>query len=88
LCASRTLRREQALLSATPPVTSQSRRVREINDCLFERCNSIRLCPKSGRAVEHSVEQRAKARALAEAGENRVRLLLESSVTDFVCGAS
>jgi hypothetical protein len=43
---------------------------------------------KSGQAVEHSVEQRAKVRALAEMGENGVGLLLESSVTDFVCGTS
>jgi hypothetical protein len=40
--------------------------------------------PKSGHAVEHGVEQGAKARALVQAGKNRRGLLLENSVTDIV----
>jgi DNA-binding transcriptional LysR family regulator len=37
-----------------------------------------------GQAVKHRVEQGAKARALAEVGENGVGLLLENSMTDFL----
>jgi hypothetical protein len=42
------------------------------------------FAPKSGHAVEHGVEQGAKARALVQAGKNLPGLLLENSVTDIV----
>ena len=41
---------------------------------------------KSCQAVEHGIEQRAKAHALIEAGEDRGGLLLERTKTYFVGG--
>src|SRR5262249_31871368 len=45
--------------------------------CLFPSAR------KSGQTAEHRVEQRAKGRALVDAGENCAGLLFENSMTDF-----
>ena len=51
---------------------------------LFEGAILVGSAGELGQAVEHRVEQGAKARAMAEVGENGVGLLLENSMTDFL----